>query len=119
MTLTYLTDWANNAVRNEWVRQALPRFTAGAAAGTLQNVFFNENDVFQKLAQQGDLKDIAPVLKSLRFNPNDIVSIPSGSSYRGKQYGLPLQLTVQTMMIKTTLFKENGVPLPDKTTTFP
>ena len=28
VTLTYLTDWANNAVRNEWVKQALPRFTA-------------------------------------------------------------------------------------------
>jgi multiple sugar transport system substrate-binding protein len=141
VTLTYLTDWANNAVRNEWVKQALPRFMAeypkikvqvesagndsaqailtGAAAGTLQDIFFNENDVFQKLAQQGDLKDIAPVLKSLRFNPNDIVSIPTGTSYRGKQYGLPLQLTVQTMMINKTLFKDNGVPLPDKTTTFP
>jgi multiple sugar transport system substrate-binding protein len=141
VTLTYLTDWASNAVRGEWVKQALPRFTAefpaitvqvesagndsaqailtGAAAGTLQDVFFNENDVFQKLAQQGDLKDIAPALKSLRFNPNDVVSIPSGTSYRGKQYGLPLQLTVQTMMVNKTLFRESGVPLPDKTTTFP
>lgn len=141
VTLTYLTDWANNAVRNEWVKQALPRFMeefprirvqveaagndsaqailTGAAAGTLQDIFFNENDVFQKLAQQGDLKDIAPVLRGLRYNPSDIVSIPSGTSYKGKQYGLPLQLTVQTMMINTTLFKENGVPLPDKTTTFP
>jgi multiple sugar transport system substrate-binding protein len=141
VTLTYLTDWANNAVRNEWVKQALPRFTAefpritvqvesagndsataiitGAAAGTLQDVFFNENDVFQKLAQQGDLRDIAPVLKSLRVNPNDVVSIPSGTSYRGKQHGLPLQLTIQTMMINKTLFAHNGVPLPDKTTTFP
>ena len=91
----------------------------GAAAGTLQDVFFNENDVFQKLAQQGDLKDIAPVLKSLRFNLSDIVSIPSGTSYKGKQYGLPLQLTVQTMMINKTLFRENGVPLPDRTTTCP
>ena len=141
VTLTYLTDWANNAVRNEWVKQAIPLFMAefpkikvqveaagndsaqailtGSAAGTLQDVFFNENDVFQKLAQAGDLKDIAPILKSLKFNPSDIVSIPSGYTYKGKQYGLPLQLTVQTMMINKTLFKENGVPLPDKTTTWP
>jgi ABC-type glycerol-3-phosphate transport system substrate-binding protein len=141
VTLTYLTDWANNSVRNEWVKQAIPRFTeefpkirvqveaagndsaqailTGSAAGTLQDVFFNENDVFQKLAHAGDLKDIAPVLKSLKYNPNDIVSIPSGYMYKGKQHGLPLQLTIQTMMINKTLFKENGVTLPDKTTTWP
>jgi Bacterial extracellular solute-binding protein len=86
VTLTYLTDWTSGA-RGEWVKQALPRFTqehpkikvqvenatgslqtvllASAAGGTLQDVFNNENDVFQKLARQGDMQDIAPVLKSL------------------------------------------------------
>jgi multiple sugar transport system substrate-binding protein len=59
------------------------------------------------------------VLKSLRVPLSDIVSIPTGTSYKGKLHGLPLQLTVQTMMINKTLFRENGVTLPDKTTTWP
>ena len=140
VTLTYLTDWTSGA-RGEWVKQGMPKFTAefpkikvqvenatgslqtvllaSAAGGTIQDVFNNENDVFQKLARQGDMQDIAPVLKSLKVNQNDIVSIPSGYSYKGKQYGLPLQLSLATMMINKTLFRQNGVPLPDKTTTYP
>jgi ABC-type glycerol-3-phosphate transport system substrate-binding protein len=140
VTLTYLTDWTSGA-RGEWVKQALPRFTqehpkikvqvenatgslqtvllASAAGGTIQDVFNNENDVFQKLARQGDMQDIAPVLKSLRVNPNDLVSIPSGSVYKGKQYGLPLQLSLATMMINKTLFRQLGVTPPDKSTTYP
>jgi ABC-type glycerol-3-phosphate transport system substrate-binding protein len=140
VTLSYLTDWTSGA-RGEWVKQAMPRFTqefpkvkvqvenatgslqtvllASAAGGTIQDVFNNENDVFQTLARQGDMKDIAPVLKSLHVNQNDIVNIPSGYSYRGKQYGLPLQLSLATMMINKTLFKQNGVSLPDKNTTYP
>lgn len=93
---------------------------ANAAAGTLQNVVTNENDVYQTLVRQGEMtKDITPTLKALRVKLSDIVSIPSGYTYQGKQYGLPLQLTIQTMMINKTLYKQNGVPLPDKTTTWP
>jgi multiple sugar transport system substrate-binding protein len=141
VTLTYLTDWTGGA-RGEWVKQAIPRFTqefpritvrveyitsggtdtavlAGSAAGTLQDIFFNPNDIFQQLARQGDMKEIAPVLRSLRVNQNDIVSLPSTHTYKGKQYGLPMQFGVQTMMINKTLFRQNGAPLPDRTTTYP
>ena len=92
---------------------------ANAAGGSLQDVFQNENDVFQTFARQGELKDIAPVLKSLRVNQNDIVSLPSTHTYQGKQYGLPLQMGVQALVINKSLFRQNGVAPPDKTTTFP
>ena len=140
VTLTYLTDWTSGA-RGEWVKQGMPKFTAefpkvkvtvenatgslqtvllaSAAGGTIQDVFNNENDVYMKLAQQGGMMDIAPVLKSLRVNQSDVVSIPSAHTYKGKQYGLPLQLSLAIMMINKTLFKQNGVALPDKTTTYP
>lgn len=140
VTLTYLTDWANGA-RGDWVKRATALFTAefpkikvqventasssgapilaAASAGTIQDIFFNVNDVFQTMARQGDMKDIAPSLKSLRVNQNEIVSIPSGQTYQGKQYGLPLQLTVTMLTINKTLFRQNGVPLPEKTTTLP
>ncbi len=92
---------------------------ANAAAGTLQDTFHNENDVFITLARQNQLKDIAPALKSLRVNQNDIVDISSTYSYQGKQYGLPLQLGVIVLVINKTMFRDRGVPLPDKTTTYP
>ena len=125
VTLTYITDWTSGA-RGEWVKQGMPKFTAefpkikvqienatgalqtvllaSAAGGTIQDVFNNENDVYMKLAQQGDMKDIAPILKSLKVNQADVVSIPSAHTYKGKQYGLPLQLSLATMMINKTLF---------------
>lgn len=140
VTLSYLTDWASGA-RGDWVKAAVPKFKTefpkitvrveyvtsgsmdgavltGAAAGTLQDVFFNPNDIFQQLARQGDMKDITPTLKALKVNLNDIVTLPSTHNYKGKQYGLPMQFGVQTMMINKTLFKQNGVALPDKTTTY-
>ena len=71
-----LTD-AQIAAIGEWVKQGMPRFSAefpkikvqvenatgslstvllaSAAGGTIQDVFNNENDVFQTLARQGDM----------------------------------------------------------------
>jgi multiple sugar transport system substrate-binding protein len=140
VTLSYVSDWSGG-VRGEWVKAAIPKFTeenpkvkvrvdnwagevtevamANAAAGTLQDVMLGSNDVFIQLARSGGMKDITPVLKSLKVNMNDVVHVPSTIKYQGKQYGMPFQFIVQALVINKTLFKQNGAALPTDKTTYP
>lgn len=140
VTLSYVTDWSSGG-RSDFLKVAIPKFTAenpritvrvdnwsgdvlaaaltNAAAGTLQDVMLNQNDLFIQLARGGEMKDITPALKSLRVNMNDLVSMPSTYAHAGKQYGLPFQYSIATMMINKTLFKQNGAALPDDKTTYP
>jgi multiple sugar transport system substrate-binding protein len=140
VTITYVSDWSASP-RSDWINAALPRFTqeypkikvqadnwagevsqvalANAAAGTLQDVMLGANDVFIQLARSGGMQDIAPVLKSLKVNMNDLVHVPSTHTYKGKQYGMPFQFIVQAMVINKTLFKNASVPLPTDKTTYP
>lgn len=140
VTITYVSDWSASP-RVDWIKAAIPRFTeenpkikvqvdnwagevgvvaiANAAAGTLQDVMLGANDVFITLVRAGGMKDIAPVLKTLKWKMDDIVHLPSTHSYEGKQYGMPFQFIVQANVINKTLFKTAGVPLPTDKTTYP
>ena len=141
MTISWVTDWSGGT-RAEWIKAALPKFTeenpkihvradnwgaglvgeqalAGAAAGTLQDVMIGANDVYITLIRAGGMRDITPVLKSLKVNMNDVIYVPSTIQYQGKQYGMPFQWATAAMMVNKTLFKQNGAPLPDDKTTYP
>jgi multiple sugar transport system substrate-binding protein len=138
VTISYVTDW-NSGARGDWVKAATQKFTeenpkikvqvdnwggevivvalANAAAGTLQDVMLNANDVFISLVRAGGMKDLGPVLKSQRVNMNDVIGLPSTYTYQGKQYGMPFQFGANIMMLNKTLFRQSGATLPtDKTT---
>jgi multiple sugar transport system substrate-binding protein len=140
VTVSFVTDWASGA-RAEYMKRAPAKFTeenpkinirvdnwqgevgvvalANAAAGTLQDVMLNLNDVFITLARGGGMKEITSVLKSQRVSMSDLVELPSTYVYEGKQYGMPFQFFVFSMVVNKTLFARAGVPLPAKSTTFP
>ncbi|MBI3972406.1 MAG: extracellular solute-binding protein [Chloroflexi bacterium] len=140
VTLTYVTDWSGG-VRGEWIKAAIPKFIeenpkikvqvdnwggevtvvalANAAAGTLQDVMLGSNDVYIQLVRAGDMKDISPVLKSLKVKMDDVIHVPSTIIYQGKQYGMPFQFGPIIMMMNKTLFKNAGAALPAEKTTYP
>jgi multiple sugar transport system substrate-binding protein len=65
------------------------------------------------------MQDIAPALRTVRIKMEDLVYVPSTLAYKGKQYGMPFQFTVQAMVINKTLFRTAGAPLPAEKTTYP
>ena len=139
VALSYVTGWSGGA-RGEYVAQAIQAFNqehpgltvradawvgnvataalASAAAGTLQDVMLNSNDVFLHLARAGGMPDLTPVLKAQRVSMGDLVQLPSTYTYRGKQHGLPFHLLVQSLVVNKTLLRQHGAPLPDGRTTF-
>ena len=140
VTLSYLTDWPTVAVRAAFLNTYVPKFTeenpkikvqvesamdvnvtalANAAAGTMQDVTLGGQDLFIQLLKGGGWKDIAPVLKSMKFNMEDLVYINSSIKYQGKQYGLPFQPNIAMLTINKTMFKKANVALPDDKTTYP
>jgi multiple sugar transport system substrate-binding protein len=140
VTISYVTDWSGTP-RGDFLKAAVPRFQeenpkikvqvdnwggevtvvalANAAAGTLQDVLLNSNDVFINLVRAGDMKDITPVLKTLKVKMDDLINFPSTISYQGKQYGMPFQFGPIMMMINKTLFRNAGAALPTDKTTYP
>lgn len=140
VTITYVTDWSATT-RGEWIKAAIPKFTeenpkikvqvanwagevtvvslANAAAGTLEDVMLGANDIYIQLVRAGGMQDITPVLKTIKFNMNDVWSVQSTIVYQGKQYGMPFQYGPLMMMINKTLFQQAGVPLPTDKTTYP
>jgi ABC-type glycerol-3-phosphate transport system substrate-binding protein len=138
--ISYVTDWSGSP-RGDFVSAAIPKFQeenphikvrvdnwvgevtvvaiANAAAGTLQDVMLNANDVFITLVRAGGMKDIAPVLKTLNVKMDDLVHMPSTTTYQGKQYGMPFQMGPLMMMVNKTLFKNAGAALPTDKTTYP
>ena len=143
VTITYLTDW-NGGTRADWVKAAPPKFTeenpriqvqveiaassssefadsvvARAAAGTLPDTMLSLGDVPQRLVRGGAMKDISPVLKSLKVKMQDVVYVPSTIQVDGKQYGMPFQFNLWSLVVNKTLFKQNGAALPTVTTTYP
>jgi len=140
VTLTYFTDWSGGT-RGDWIKAALPKFAeenpgivvqaefaqndakaeaiANAAAGTLSDTILGGGDVPYALAKAGQLVEVTPTLKTLKFKMEDIIWIASTIQVKGKQYGLPFQWNYWTRVINKTLFKEAGVPLPTEKTTWP
>jgi ABC-type glycerol-3-phosphate transport system substrate-binding protein len=143
VTITYLTDW-NGGTRAEWIKAAPPKFSeefsriqvqvevaassssefadsvvARASAGTLPDTILSLGDVPQRLVRGGAMKDIAPVLKSLKVAMQDVVYVPSTIQVDGKQYGMPFQFNLWCLVVNKTLFKQNGAALPTATTTYP
>src|SRR6266542_7155621 len=140
VTITYITDWSGGA-RKAWLDAVLPLFKqenpkitvqtefattnievsvrAAAAAGTLQDTALTGPGLTLQLAEEGQLQDITPVLKAMRFNMNDLAFAPSLIQIKGKQYGMPLQGGIQSLVINKTLFKQAGADLPTDKTTWP
>src|SRR5262245_17340261 len=88
VTITYLTDWPTVQVRANFLNTNIPKFMAenpktkvqvdstmevavaglaNAAAGTLEDVMLGAQDLFIQLVKGGGWRDIAPVLKQLKF----------------------------------------------------
>ena len=146
VTISYLTDWSGPAERKAYVEAALPLFAqefpkihvnvewvanipgsptldqatiANAAGGTLSDVFLGGGDTQIRILSSGGLTEIGSVLKTMKFNMNDVVHVPSSIIFKGKQYGLPFQLNIAALTINKTLFKQAGAAVPDEKTTWP
>jgi len=144
VTISYLTDWSGPAERKAYIDAALPLFAQGfpklhvnvewvdsasggldkatianAAGGTLADVFLGGGDTQLRILSTGGLAEIGSVLKTMKFNMNDVVYVPSSIMYKGRQYGLPFQLNIAALTINKTLFKQAGAPLPDEKATWP
>lgn len=140
VTVTYMTDW-NEGARAEYLKQAMPKFTAenpkikvavvnatgdskqvtlaNSAAGTLADSMLAGGDLPLLLARNGDMKDIAPLLKSLKIKMDDVVHTPSSIMSEGKQVGMPFQFVVHALAVNKTMFTQRGLPLPTDKTTYP
>lgn len=140
VTVTYMTDW-NEGARAEYLKQAMPKFTeenpqikvhvvnatgdskqvalANSAAGTLADSMLAGGDLPLLLARNGDMKDIAPVLKSLKIKMDDVVHTPSSIMSEGKQFGMPFQFVVHALVVNKTMFTQRSLPLPTDKTTYP
>ena len=140
ITVSYMTDW-NSGARAEYIKQAFPKFTAenpkikvdvvnatgdskqialaNSAAGTLADTMLAGGDLPLLLARNGDMKDIAPLLKSLKVKLDDLVYTPSTIMSEGKQYGLPFQFVVHALAMNKTMFKQRSLALPTDKTTYP
>ncbi len=70
-----------------------------------------------QLADAGVIEPLDGVLAEAGYNPSDFHSTAfTGSSWRDRQYGLPIQPTVEMLFCRSDMFEEAGLPLPRTTT---
>ncbi|RYG89281.1 extracellular solute-binding protein [Loktanella sp. IMCC34160] len=69
-----------------------------------------------QLATQNIIEPINDVMQESRHNPSDFHNAAfRGSSWQGKQYGLPIQPTAELLFYRSDLFSEAGLPVPRTT----
>lgn len=69
-----------------------------------------------QLAEDGVIEPLDELIAEAGFNSSDFHSAAlRGSAWRGIQYGLPIQPTVELLFCRTDLFKDAGLDLPETT----
>ena len=69
-----------------------------------------------QLAEEGVIQPLNGIITSTRYYSSDFHSAAwRGSSWRNKQYGLPIQPTVEVLFCREDLFGEAGLELPETT----
>ncbi len=69
-----------------------------------------------QLADKGVVEPLDDILRAAAYNPSDFHSTAfRGSAWRNKQYGLPIQPTVELLFCREDLFEEAGVDIPETT----
>lgn len=69
-----------------------------------------------QLADNGIIEPLDKILADAAYNPSDFHTTAfRGSAWQGKQYGLPIQPTVELLFCREDLFQEAGVNIPEST----
>lgn len=69
-----------------------------------------------QLAEDGMIRPLDEIIQEVRYNASDFHSAAwRGSAYRGRQYGLPIQPTVELLFCRTDLLARAGLEVPRNT----
>ena len=69
-----------------------------------------------QLASEEAIEPLDDVMREHRYNPSDFHNTAyRGSSWNGRQYGLPIQPTAELLFCRADLFSEAGLSLPTTT----
>ncbi len=69
-----------------------------------------------QLAREGVVQPLDDIIAKANYNASDFHSAAwRGSAWRGRQYGLPIQPTVEALFCREDLFSATGLPIPQTT----
>jgi multiple sugar transport system substrate-binding protein len=69
-----------------------------------------------QLAEEGVIQPLDEVIAKAQYSASDFHNAPwRGSAWRGKQYGLPIQPTVEVLFCREDLFASTGLAIPKST----
>ena len=69
-----------------------------------------------QLAEQGIVQPLDDIIAETRYNSSDFHNAAwRGSSWRGQQYGLPIQPTVEVLFCREDIFSRAGLSIPQTT----
>ncbi len=69
-----------------------------------------------ELAEQGVVQPLNDIIAETRYNSSDFHNAAwRGSSWRGQQYGLPIQPTVEVLFCREDIFSQIGLSIPQTT----
>lgn len=88
------------------------KFTAAFASGEPPDVFYMPDEWIPKYASQGQMADLSTIVKSEQLTDNYPAVYWSGSTYKGKIYGIPFLAVVQALLVNQSLFEAEGVAIP-------
>ncbi len=99
-------------VTGQAVAEHMQTLTVAAQSHTLPDIFWVLNSTAQQMNAQGDLLDLAPILKATgitsKISPSTIRNFSSGS----KMYGMPYQALLTGIWYNTKILGDNGLSIP-------
>ena len=141
VTVSFTTDWDNNAARAETMKQALamfaqryPRitiaksdlaggkaqakFATALAAGTYDDVILLGSPEVPYYRDLGTFVDLAPYLKTAKIDTKNFTYLEPSHVVGNKRFFLPFQQGGSIWTVNKTLFQKEGVPLPTENWTW-
>jgi len=139
ITISFGTDWLAGQ-RGDIMKQALELFkqkhphitlqknditgeyftqmTARFVSGTQDDVTIFDGVQFDHFRKLGKFVDLTPMLKAAKVDVNAFTKMDSVYTPDGKRYALPFQLTIGAWYVNKTLFKQEGLALPNENWTW-
>jgi multiple sugar transport system substrate-binding protein len=82
------------------------------ASGSAYDVMMISGAYFPKIAPQGGLEDLSPMIQSDKLDLSQYATEKANSEYQGKTFALPYELDIQGLFYNKDMFKAAGVAPP-------
>lgn len=94
------------------VEQHQQQMTIAAQSNTLPEVFWVYDSLARKMAKDGDLLDLGPILTEKNLDTKFASHMLSGFKREKVQYGVPYQALVTGFYYNKAILRKHGIPVP-------